>query len=386
MTSKVNMGCHPENIFDQSKQAEKPAPEDAPGESNVIQPYPFSCPAEMLALEPPEPVIDDLLFTNTNNVLFGASNAFKTFLAVDIACHVANGQNWHGHAVKQGGVIYGAGEGSYGVQRLRIPGWHKHHGIEFTDDIPIRVVSASILLDVPEEQAAERLYQTGIAAFDKPAKLYVFDVLKRSMEGSESDDKTIAAVIATQQHLLRRADGASILTLTHTGWADKTRTRGHTDYWGSCDTRLRAEGDKEKLTTVLEVERHKDAEGGQSWGFQLEEAIVDTDHTTLVPIIDDQVVSAKAKKGQKKVKEGGPQWAAMEAIKEAIEKSGKTAPASNHIPPHVRVVTRETWEIYAAPRFKSMYDANVRASRMKTAISALIGKHVQGWGDWLWIP
>jgi hypothetical protein len=349
-------------------------------------PYEFSRPSEMLALEPPEPIINDLLFTNTNNVLFGASNAFKSFLAVDITCHVANGRNWHGSKVIEGGVIYVAGEGSYGVQRLRIPGWHKHHGIEFTDAIPIRVVSVNVLLDVPEEQAAERLHRTGIAAFGKPTRLYVFDVLKRSMKGSESDDKTIAAVIATQQHLLRLADGSAILTLTHTGWADQNRTRGHTDYWGSCDTRLKAEGDKENQTTVLEVERHKDAEGGQSWGFQLEETVVDEKHHTLVPVIDDQVLSAKSKKGERKMKEGGPQWTAMEAFKEAIENHGVTPPASNHIPANVKAIKRETWDNYAQPRFKAMYDTNVRSSRMNSAITALIGKHVQGWGDWLWIP
>jgi hypothetical protein len=352
---------------------------------NVVFPYPFSRPSDMLALEPPEPIIEGLLYTNTNNLLFGASNAYKSFLGVDISCHIANGEDWHGNQTKQGGVVYIAGEGAYGIQRLRIPGWHKHHGIEFTDFVPITVVSVGVFLDVPKEQAAERLYKTGVAAFGRPACLYVFDVLKRSMKGSESDDIPVAAVIATLQDLLRKEYGAAILTLTHTGWADQTRARGHTDLWGSFDTRLKAEGNQETLTTILEVDRHKDAEGGHSWGFRLDETSVDADNNTLVPVLDGKVQTSGKKRKGPKIKEGGPQDVAFKALKEAIEKCGKTPPASNHIPTKVKAVKRETWDNYAESRFRALYDANVRASRMNSAITGLIGKHVQTWGVWCWI-
>jgi hypothetical protein len=362
-----------------------------PVQSQIL-PYPSSSPEDMLALDPPVPIIEDLLYENTNNVLFGASNAFKSFLAVDIACHVANGLPWHGRLTKQGGVVYVAGEGSYGIRALRTPGWHLHHGIPFDNSVPIRVVSVDVLLDVPEEQAAERLYQTSISEFGSPARLYVFDVLKRSMKGSESEDTAVAAVIATQQHLLRLGSGAALLTLTHTGWADQTRSRGHTDLWGSYDTRLKAEGDKERRTTVIEVDRHKDAEGGQSWGFKLEEteSVIDTDGTgfsrTLVPVLDDAVIAASKKKGGLKApKPGGPQHLAVEALKEAIETHGMLPPACNHIPSSVKAVKRETWDLYLEPRFKALYEANNRASRMNAAIKGVIGKFANTWDGWIWL-
>ena len=76
---------------------------------------------------------------------------------------------------------------------------------------------------------------------------------------------------------------------------------------------------------------------------------------------------------------------AYEAIKEAIEKHGETPPASNHIPANIKAVKRETWDLYAEPRFEAMYKSNVRASRMKTAIDGLIGKRIGTWDGWLWL-
>ena len=47
--------------------------------------------------------------------IYGPSGSFKSFLALDWACHIATGKDWDGHKVKQGAVLYVAGEGGFGV-------------------------------------------------------------------------------------------------------------------------------------------------------------------------------------------------------------------------------------------------------------------------------
>jgi hypothetical protein len=61
-------------------------------------------------------------------ILYGASQAYKTFTAVNLACSVANGVDWHDHAVKRGTVGYITGESRHGV-KSRIQGWCRKHGL-----------------------------------------------------------------------------------------------------------------------------------------------------------------------------------------------------------------------------------------------------------------
>src|SRR5690606_15368852 len=85
--------------------------------------------AEMEAMPEPEWLVEGVLQKRSAAVMFGKSNAFKSFLAVDIGLSVETGLDWHGHAVSKGGVLFVATEGANGVGRLRIPAWYDHHRI-----------------------------------------------------------------------------------------------------------------------------------------------------------------------------------------------------------------------------------------------------------------
>lgn len=73
--------------------------------------------------------IKDFLEENTTGLFFGDPGAYKSFIALDMAFHVAAGKDWHGYAVQQGTVIYIAGEGHGGLAR-RFAAWQQHHGID----------------------------------------------------------------------------------------------------------------------------------------------------------------------------------------------------------------------------------------------------------------
>ena len=51
---------------------------------------------------------------------------------------------------------------------------------------------------------------------------------------------------------------------------------------------MRVEGDKDKLTTCLTIERHKDADSSGSWGFAMKQT-----NGTLVPEFDENVKADK---------------------------------------------------------------------------------------------
>ncbi|MGB0720734.1 MAG: AAA family ATPase, partial [Bdellovibrionales bacterium] len=75
--------------------------------------------------------VEGLLISTQMSVVYGPSNSGKTFFAADLALHVALGWNWRGLEVDQGGVIYIAAEGSYGIQN-RVAAFKQAHEIDET--------------------------------------------------------------------------------------------------------------------------------------------------------------------------------------------------------------------------------------------------------------
>jgi AAA domain len=253
--------------------------------------------AEMVNLPPAEWLIDFVLPMRSKSVLFGLSDSFKSFLAIDMACSVSTSRSWHGHAVKLCKVIYLANEGAIGVGRKRIPAWMAYHEIPDEDRQNIFLVKVDTIL--PDEKSRATLL-AAIRAIVEPGETFILiiDVLRGSMSGSESDDEAAHAWTNAAEALIE--EGASILAVTHSPYGEDGRMRGHSHLWGSFDTRLLAEGDKARMTTILKVNRHKDRDSTGQWGFKLEVQNI-PEHpgeTSLVPRLDAEARAQNRRKGK----------------------------------------------------------------------------------------
>jgi len=306
---------------------------------------------DMISLPDPEWLVDGLIAFETSALLFGKSNSFKSFLAIDIAASVATGTPWHG--VKTGGsefqgapleVVYVATEGAHGVAKQRIPGWMEAHGIDHKTRQFLRLYPQEIALD--DDKAVDELILSCARNFNAAdpdawsdpsysCRLIVIDIFGASMMGPETSDETARAWVRNINRIMREVNCA-VLTVAHTGWADDTRARMHTHFWGSFDTRLKAEGDKDSMTTVLTVDRHKDADSSGQWGFRLEKVKVPNSNlTTLIPVMSDEV-----EKTQKRRVSGKPA-VALQALSEALADHGRTIAGPNY--PTGRVVPLSVW-------------------------------------------
>jgi hypothetical protein len=304
---------------------------------------------EMANLPTPDWLIDGLIMEKTSALLFGKSNAFKSFLGVDIACSVATGNvhgEWHGHDIMDGyPVLYVATEGALGVATQRIPGWMEAHNIPEADRDLIHLYPEEIALD--DDKAVKALLDTcahkyavednnptlrdPIGAFS----LIVIDIFGSTMMGPETSDETARAWVKNINRIMREV-GCAVLTLAHTGWADDTRARMHTHFWGSFDTRLKATGDKESRTCVLTVDRHKDADSAGEWGFRLDTVELADGKSTLVPRLCDEVEM------KQKRRVSGKPAVALQALSEALIDKGKTIAGPNY--PARPVVAIEEWK------------------------------------------
>ncbi|UWU16003.1 helicase RepA family protein [Rhizobium sullae] len=76
--------------------------------------------------------IDGMLADGGFSVLSGTPGSLKTFAAIDLACHVQAGMDWHGRNVRQRPVIYVAAERGEEVKK-RVIAWKQNHGITELD-------------------------------------------------------------------------------------------------------------------------------------------------------------------------------------------------------------------------------------------------------------
>jgi hypothetical protein len=305
---------------------------------------------EMIALPQPKWLIDGLIMEKTSALMFGKSNSFKSFLGIDMGAALATGRDWHGQATGEPmPVLYVATEGALGVATQRIPGWMEANGIPHDLRQNLELYPREIAVD--DDKAIDALLQTcGIkAARRKIARgekvwnpsdprgafgLIVVDIFGASMNGPETSDETARAWVRNVNRIMREV-GCAMLTIAHTGWADETRARMHTHFWGSFDTRLKATGDKESRTTVLSIDRHKDADSEGQWGIRLDVVSTPTGVTTLVPRLCDEVETS-----QKRRVSGKPA-VALQALSEALIEGGRTIAGPNY--PACPVVTVEAW-------------------------------------------
>ncbi len=176
---------------------------------------------EMVAIPEPDMLVEGLLQCGTSALMFGKSNAYKSFIGIDVACSVATLDNWHGHKIaKRGHVLYVATEGSMGVAKQRIPGWMASHGIEPADRNRIMLHREEIAIDDQgaidrliescANYAARRRMQAGEAVYwgqeNNPKgsfDLIVVDIFGASMNGPETSDETARAWVRNVNRIMR---------------------------------------------------------------------------------------------------------------------------------------------------------------------------------------
>lgn len=190
--------------------------------------------ADQMEFKAPDWQIYGILEKGTLALTFGDVGQGKTFTALDMACCIATGKDYHGHAIKDPGpVIYICGEGHNGIRR-RLRAWELHHG-QTLDNAPLFVssapaaftdpVSVAIVMDVVREVAN----QTG-----RP-RLIQIDTLARNFgPGDENKTPDMNLFIAAADEL-KDEFSCTAMVVHHTGHAEKERARGSLTLPGACD-------------------------------------------------------------------------------------------------------------------------------------------------------
>ena len=270
-----------------------PAPNETEGDGRATDgDLPFeTAPAKPLiltmrqldALPPPEWLVEGLVPEKSLVVAFGPPKAFKSFLVLSLALHVAEDRPWFGHAVKQGAVVYIAGEGTGGLS-TRLRAMRTAHGISI--DAPLYIIRRAVnFRDHNAVTALAKLIRETVGE-GVPIRMVVVDTLARAMPGAdENSAQEVGLVIAECDWLKDELDTTAFL-VHHSGKDETKGARGTSALRGAWDTafEIRSAGRARAVMTVVD---QKEAEAGQRMVFRMDEVAAGIGRTSLVPVLDE---------------------------------------------------------------------------------------------------
>jgi RecA-family ATPase len=164
--------------------------------------------------------------------IVAAQESFKSFVAIDLGFHVATGRAWHGHAVKQGTVIYITAEDEKGHRRRRY-GWGLAHGLAGDNSVPFRAIEASPFLgSVQGGDVAELIREIEHEGL-KPT-LIVADTLNQGLGDTDEDGAGMQAYMSNSGQLARHF-GAVVMPIHHPGHSNRGRGRGGSQFGANSD-------------------------------------------------------------------------------------------------------------------------------------------------------
>jgi len=209
-------------------------------------------------------LIKGLLQRRSYAEMFGAPGEGKTFIALDMAYHVAAGIPWMGAKAHAGPVLYLAYEGTGGLVKRAQALLHQYGRA----DVPLYVHTASYnLREMPGRQALGGV----IAALPAKPVLIVIDTFARALMGGDENSAQDMGALNDAVGALIASTGACVLLIHHSGKNKAAGARGSSALQGAIDTEL--EIDRHTIISS----KQRDVEMGAPIGFKLVPVEVGTD-------------------------------------------------------------------------------------------------------------
>lgn len=196
----------------------------------------FAIPATKLGdLKPPAWIIKKHIIRDSLAMLYGASGAGKSFVAVDMGLSIASGRQWCNYKTNTGAVLYVAGEGVAGIN-ARIIAWCQHHGIDKETLAETFHVTSQPVAILDALRVRELLKV--IEELPQPPALIIIDTLNRNF--GDGDENTTKDMTRFVDHLtfLQNHTQACMMVVHHTGKGDSELARGNSSLRAAMDTEM----------------------------------------------------------------------------------------------------------------------------------------------------
>ena len=186
-----------------------------------------------IELTAPQYLIHGIMEQKSLGQMFGEPGSGKSFVAIDVACSISSGKDFHGRTVEDGPVIYVAGEGRRGVVR-RINAWAIAHAIDL-ENMPLYVSRTAVGINNGNNLPDLKAEISHIAKQHGAPALIILDTLARNFgDGDENDTRDMTRFIAEVDRINDEFECASLI-VHHAGHGEKSRARGSSALKGALD-------------------------------------------------------------------------------------------------------------------------------------------------------
>jgi KaiC/GvpD/RAD55 family RecA-like ATPase len=231
-------------------------------------------------------------------VLFGESGSGKSFVALDLACAIAQGKSWRGMRTKQGRVVYVAAEGAGGF-RNRLSAYQLHHGVDL-DEVPFGIIHAAPNL----LQRSDALEVAKAITAGGPADVVIVDTFAQVTPGAnENAAEDIGKALAHCKGI-HKATGAVVLLVHHSGKDASKGSRGWSGLRAAADAEI--EVVRSQAGRYIRVSKQKDGDDQGEWGFDLQVVPVGVDEDGDVVDSCVAIEAAVPSQGARNAKKLGP--------------------------------------------------------------------------------
>ena len=238
---------------------------------------------ELDALPAPQWLIEGLIPEKSLIVPFGAPKSGKTFIVLSFCLHVAGDKEWFGHAVRAGGVVYIAGEGTGGLSS-RLRAMRQSYGIDVGAPLWIIPKAVNFRLDGEVDGLISLVRKT---VGDTPLRVVVIDTLARAMPGADENSAQEVGLVIAGCDKVRDELGCAVIPIHHSGKDVARGARGTSALRGAWDTALEITSAASGKRVTMTVVDQKEAEAGQRLFFRMDTIAVGIGRTSLVPVLDD---------------------------------------------------------------------------------------------------
>lgn len=299
------------------------------------------------------------------SVVYGPSNVGKSFLALNIAHHVSKGRAWGKRRVKLGRVAYFAAEGGATFDN-RVPA---------LDDPGFWVHSAPLLMTGKDSQAgpvAEVLQHLG-AVGGEPFDLIIIDTMARVMGGGDENNAPDIADLMRNLDLIRRAAGAHVMLIHHSGKDVGRGARGHSALRAAIDTEIELTRDDLGQITA-EVTKQRDGPTGYRFAYNLRQVELGEDQDG--DIVTTCLVEPSDASEADRVGVTGSALGALVLLKGLIDDGGKIVRKAQYL--GSPCIDFDTWrEACIAPSALSQSsEKDTREKAFRWASKSLTDKHL----------
>ena len=209
-------------------------------------------------------LVKGVLQRRTYAELYGAPGEGKTFVALDMAYHVAAGADWMGRKVHAGPVLYLAYEGTGGLVK-RAQALRQKYGAA---DVPLYIAGAAFNL---REPSGRKDLAATLAALPAKPVLIVIDTFARALMGGDENSAQDVGAFNSSVAALIESTGACVMIVHHSGKNKAAGARGSSALLGALDTELEVDNGQ-----VL-AKKQRDVEAGDPIGFTLKPLVVGID-------------------------------------------------------------------------------------------------------------